>query len=370
MQKHSSCDLFISACEASGDAHAAPVLRYINKNAPHISVEGVAGPLMRKEKISCFLPMEKFQVMGFFDVLASLPKLRKLFYKLKHHILAKNPTALLCVDYPEFHILLEKSLKKAGYKGKIFHYIAPSVWAWRKGRAHSLAKGCDHLFTIFPFEKRYFSNSSLTVSYVGNPLLEEISYLSPLPKKEKKILALFPGSRNKELKDNFPLQAEVSKILAEKYNMEVYLCLPSHIKPSALPAHVNMVDSEKKYQLMKSAHLALATSGTVTLELALHQTPTVVHYAIAKRDYLLAKYLFRINLPFYCIVNILQQKRIFPELFGPHCTEENIYYYAERFLKNEHQHQDCKNKCRELISLLGEKKASEEVGKSLLTEIS
>ncbi len=371
MQKPSTCDLFISACEASADAHAAPIIKRLRQETSSLTIEGIAGPKMRKEKMITFLPMEEFQVMGFFDVITSLPKLFKLFRKVKKRILEKNPKALLCIDYPEFHMHLENSLKKSGYKGKIFHYVAPSVWAWRKKRAEKLATGCDHLFTIFPFEKKYFSHTTLPVSYVGNPLLEEIAnFTHPKNISKQQIIAIFPGSRKKEIEANLAIQVKVAEKLSNRFGMQICCCIPPNILHNPLPKHIEKIPSERKYELMQSASLALATSGTVNLELALHATPTVVSYAIAKRDYLLAKYIFRISLPYYCMVNILSGKKIFPELFGPHFTEENLYYYAERFLSEKEQYAECQKNCRDLTRLMGEKKASEEIVTHLLSKIS
>ena len=189
------CDLFVIAGEKSGDLHGEKILKELYVRNPSLQIAGVAGPLMRSTGIDCFLPMEEFQVMGFVDVFLSLPALARKFYMIANHILKLNPSVVLTIDYPGLNLRLARHLKKKGFTGKICHFICPSVWAFSK-KIPLMATYLDHLFTILPFEKTLFANTSLKVDYVGHPLTSSISAdLEPL--KEKKLIALFPGSRKK-----------------------------------------------------------------------------------------------------------------------------------------------------------------------------
>lgn len=324
------------------------------------------GPHMRAETIEEILPMEAFHVMGFSDIVKTLPRLLRNFFYLKRYILEKNPKACLFIDYQEFHMRLERSLKKSGYSGKIFHYVAPSVWAWRKKRAETLAKSADHLFTIFPFEKDYFSHTKLPTQYVGHPLVETIP--RPQTSSKEKLLAIFPGSRKEEIQRNLPMQLQAATRLHKNYGWKAAICFASKELRSffpSLPSFIEINYSDKKYELMNRAALAMATSGTITLELALHLLPTIVTYAIKPLDLFLARKVFKINLPYYCIVNILAQESVYPELFGPHLSVENIYYYLTKMIQNPLYLQRCQKKCKEVARLLGKQKASSVVAQKI-----
>ena len=161
-----SSDLFIFVGEKSADLHGEKILQALKQLDPALHISGVAGPRMRKVGIECILPMEDFQVMGFIDVFLALPKLVRQFYFVADQILSSNPKAVLFIDYPGFNLRMAKHLRKKGYKGKLCHYICPSVWAWGKKRIPLMAKHLDLLLTILPFEKNYFADTDLQVAYV------------------------------------------------------------------------------------------------------------------------------------------------------------------------------------------------------------
>ncbi len=361
---HSNCDLFILAAEPSGDLHGAELIQELKKKDPSLSIHAVAGPRMRALNVSIAAVMEDLEVMGFFDVLIHFPKLLLLFYRLRKIILSLNPKVCVFIDYPEFHIRLERSLRKKNFKGKLIHYICPTVWAWGKHRIDIMAKNLDLLLTLFPFEPRSFDHTSLHVKYVGNPvisLLEKYSYMPSWKEKFQNypLIALFPGSRVKEIQRNLPLQLKAAKELALFYPKQMVLVSLAQKKDEALlrkiidenfPAVI--IPPKENYDLMKHANLALATSGTVTLELALHQTPTVVTYSIRRWDQFLAQKVLKINLPFYCIVNILSQKEVFPELFGGNLTLERLVFEAKKLLDCEKTRQSSLEDCEKINEIL------------------
>jgi lipid-A-disaccharide synthase len=362
-----TADIFIFAGEQSGDLHGEQLITALLEKNPHLKIVGVGGPKMRSVKgFECVFPMEKFHVMGFIDVLIALPKLIYQFYLVKRLILQANPKKVLFIDYPDFNLRLAKSLKKSGFAGKIAHYICPSVWAWRKNRIFLMEKVLDTLFCILPFEKTYFENSSLDVKYVGHPLIkrmEEYPYTPVSFPKGKKVIGIFPGSRQKEIALNFPVQLEVMKALSVEYPDLHFVVSISHSKFFPLieemvqkqGLNVEYVDQNKNYDLMRSCHLAIAKSGTITLELALHKVPTVVVYGIAPLDLFIARTLLKIKLPFYALPNIIYQGSLFPELFGPHLTKETVYKAAKDFLLDESCRNECLIKCDQLYNILKNK---------------
>lgn len=374
-----SSDLFIFVGEKSADLHGEKILQALKQLDPTLHISGVAGPRMRKVGIEWILPMEDFQVMGFIDVFLALPKLIRQFYFVADQILASHPKAVLFIDYPGFNLRMAKHLRKKGYKGKLCHYICPSVWAWGKKRIPLMAKHLDLLLTILPFEKNYFANTDLQVAYVGHPLVQRIkehNYLSLPILENKKVVAIFPGSRKKELERNLPLQLKTCTRLKHNHpdlffalsvSEERFLPLIQQIvREQGWENDLQLIPQDKTYELMKAAHMAIAKSGTVTLELALHEVPTVVTYAISPLDLIIARDLLRIRLPYYCLVNIIANKEVFPELFGPNFTEDNLYQNATSLIADTPERSTCRTSCLELKKLLGTQDASREAAEQVL----
>ncbi len=365
-------DLFIFAGEASGDLLGYELLTALPQ---HLNIAGVGGPKMRSANFHAILPMEDFRVMGFVDVFFALPRLLKKLVLLRQKILEMNPQVVLLIDYAEFNLRLAESLRKHGYTGKICHFVCPSVWAWGKGRIPRMAKNLDLLLTLFPFEPQFFAHTKLTTRYVGHPLAERIAKTSYDPNFQVpgKCVAIFPGSRKKEILRNLPKQLKVAQKLAQE-NPDLFFGISVAdqafvplVKQSGLNAE--LIPPEKTYDLMKAAHLAIAKSGTVTLELALHHVPTVVTYAISPLDLFIARSLLKIDLPHYTLVNIIQEEEVFPELFGPHFTEENLFDKVTHFLEDDQARKKCQEKCQELARTLGETCAKEEAARAILTLI-
>lgn len=215
---------FLFAGETSGDLHGSHLIQAIQAIDTSSLVSGVGGPRMRQQKFDCFVAMEEFQVMGLSDVLKALPKLWRLFFSVRNQILKTKPDAVILVDYPGFNLRLAKSLRKKGFQGKIIQYICPTVWAHGKNRISLLATYYDLLLTIFPFEKNYFSHTSLKVEYIGNPLVETIRTYPYQDDWQTKIglpthhewIALFPGSRLGEITKHLPQQLLAAEELKKK----------------------------------------------------------------------------------------------------------------------------------------------------------
>lgn len=365
--------LFIFSGEHSGDMHAAALVSSLKQAIPHIEVGAVAGPCLREESVNVLMKMEEFDVMGFTDVIKAFPRLYKHFRKVRSYILKSNPSVVVLVDYQDFNLQLARSLRKHGYSGTIIQYISPTVWAWRAGRADSLAKYFDALFTIFPFEAKYFSHTPLKVHYIGNPTKEKIHKHTYCPDWKKKLslpesplIALFPGSRHSELSHNLPLHLKVAEsLLKHDRNLNFAISctneklldpIQSDVRNSTLTIGENLfiIPRDYSYELMQDSELALAKSGTVTLELALHKTPTVVTYEISKTHELIAKHLLRLNLPHYCIVNILANKEVFPEFMGASLPENKISLAMQDLHSGRKQY--TKECCQQVSDLLTDAK--------------
>lgn len=372
--------LFLFAGENSGDLHGEALIRAIHAHCPSISIFGVGGPRMRTAGLETVMEMECFQVMGFIDVLLALPRIIRQFYQLRQILLQRQPKMVIFIDYPGFSLAMEKSLSKKGFTGKICHYICPSVWAWGKNRIAKMEKILDHLFVIFPFEKQLFleeapKKRNLQVHFVGHPLVKRMENpIASLPhalarelSKDRPLISLFPGSRKKELDRNLSLQLQVAKqllALCPQALLALSVASPlleKHICSSISDLPITLIEEKHNYALMRQSTLAIAKSGTITLELALHLIPTVVIYGISAFDLIIARDILKIRLPYYCIVNILLQKQVFPELLGPNLTEKKLFNEASAFLLSEEMRESCREKCRFLRTMLASRDPSEEI---------
>jgi lipid-A-disaccharide synthase len=381
--------LFIFAGEPSGDLHGHHLIEALKKAAPEIYISGVCGPEMRKACQNVLLPMEDFAVMGFTDVIKALPHLYRRFKQVRNHILRSNPDGVILIDYPGFNLRLAKSLRARGYRGKIIHYICPSIWAHGKGRIKTMCETLDLLLTIYPFEEEFFSHTLLPVEYVGNPLTEyAITY--PYNKswkehlqipKDKELIGIFPGSRTNEIKRNFPKILQAAELLHADNPHLVFGISCANIPcvkliqeelskcPSTLRKAVFLIPSDFTRELMQDSHSTIAKSGTVTLELALYQKPTVVVYELSKLNWFIAKFVIRLKMPYYCIVNILKGTDIFPELIENGFTAKNLYEQSKKLHQQTTEREKCLQGCLEIKKLLKENKASEQASKAILNVI-
>ncbi|HSX38784.1 MAG TPA: lipid-A-disaccharide synthase [Chlamydiales bacterium] len=366
--------LFILAAESSGDVHGAALIEELLRLRPNLKIAAVGGPRMRSLPIQVLFPMERLQVMGFIDVVAALPRIAQQFFVIRRAILSLNPKAVVCIDYPGFNLRLETSLRKKGYRGQLIHYICPTIWAWGKKRIPKMAKTLDLLLTLFPFEKKYFSSTHLPVAYVGHPLIAQIPP-PPASSEKKKILGLFPGSRQAEVLRNFPLQlAAAKKLAALDHTLEIAVSVADKnleplMRAQSIDTEITFYPFEQNYEFMKQTKVAIATSGTITLELALHTVPTIVNFAIHPIDLFLAQKIFRINLPFYCIVNIILSKQIFPELFGPNLHLQALNFWAQKLWFDAKVREEIRSGCRELRNAFGERQASREAAQAILETV-
>lgn len=334
MTASSDKKLFLLAGEQSGDLLGSLFLEQWSQSHPDSLPFGVGGPLMRAQGLDTFLPMERFQAMGMSQLFFSIPRLVRQFYAVRRQILASQPPLTLLIDYPGFNLRLAQSLRRQGYRGKIVQLVCPMVWAWGRQRVEQMAANLDLLLPILPFEAQYFSKTTLKVHYIGHPLATAVAHHRyeerwrdqvPLAKGAR-LLALFPGSRGHVISLNLPDQIQTALALcrvrpdtrvAISCSHSDYLPLIQRLVDKTagdLSHRFALVPHTFTYELMRDCHAAIASSGTVTLELALHRKPAIVVYRLSLLDRIAARCLFHLHLPYYCLVNILGGTEVFPEL--------------------------------------------------------
>lgn len=361
--------LFLSAGEQSGDLLGAELAAALLRQDPHLKLTGVGGEKMKNAKVELISSMERLHAMGFQEIPFALPRLYNALKDFRDFILTTNPKAVVTIDFPDFHFFLAKMLKKASYPGRLIHFVSPSIWAWRKGRIHTLEKNYDLLLAILPFEKALYEMSSLNVSYVGHPLTKKIKE-EPLHDREE-LLALFPGSRKGVIEKNLPLQLKVASLFLKKHpshRLAVSVARESLRKPieeglSKYSLRAELVSERENYSLMQRAKAALASSGTINLELALCETPTVVTYKVSLLNGMIARLCFGIHLEHYTLPNILLKERLFPEFIHTHINPNEVANALDNVLRDQ---ETISKKCQKMRELLGDKDAAEEAALAIL----
>ncbi|GAB4236839.1 MAG: hypothetical protein Tsb0021_16660 [Chlamydiales bacterium] len=366
-------DLFLIAGEHSGDLHGQQLMHSLT-SLDFTRFHGIGGPLMRESGLTPVIPMEDLQVMGFKDLIVSLNKIRRQLSIVQKEILKHQPTGVVFIDYPGFNLRLASALRKIGYQGKLIHYISPTVWAWGKGRIQKMVSTLDMLLTILPFEKQYYTQTPLTLHYVGNPSVEEIqnhNYISDWKcqchlNHEQPIVALFPGSRGKEIDKGIEKFLLCAKAFQEKHSH--YQIAISSISKSYEPLfheylkkygiRGSVVPVKYRFELMREACAAIAASGTVTLELALHHTPTVVTYEVGHFNRFIAQYILKIHLPYYSLPNILAQREVFPEFIATPPTVDGLLHHLSLLTQDSRERNKTLRDCRMIEKILGKSQAS------------
>ena len=378
-------EIFLFAGEKSGDLLGSFLYQALQDQLPNYHFTGVAGPEMRAAGMEGLLRTEEFELMGFSDILSSLPKLWKQFHVVRDYILKNRPEAVVLIDYPGFNLKMASSLRKHGYQGKVVQYISPTVWAWGKKRAEKMAQTLDLLLTIYPFEQQCFTNTRLNVKYVGNPLKEIVQkhrYIHDWASlfgiaDTRNLIAIFPGSRRGEIQLNLPYQLKVAEMLKKKDPSVTFAISCAHekilpaihqmLQPNSLKLNrdIFLLPKAYCYELMKDCRTALAKSGTVTLELAIHKRPTVVMYKLSLLNRIIAQYLLRLNLPHYCIVNILANKRVYPELIEKGLSPSKILTELQKINVDGQARLTCIDECGYVSSLFQGIDASEQAARAI-----
>jgi lipid-A-disaccharide synthase len=345
--------IFVSTGEPSGDLLGAKLLAPL---AAEYQIEGILGPEMRRAGFSEVAPMETLQIMGFSAVVLRLPKIILFFLRMKRHILRTNPAVVVLIDSPDFHLPLARMLRRSGFRGKVVQVVCPSIWAWRGGRKKTLENHFDLLFTLFPFEEKLFRDSPMEALYLGHPLIEElVPQMTPAPPREK-LIALFPGSRRAEILRHLPVQLAATRAWSG-YRRAISVSNPAHLplivsltKNEPIPPL--LVPKEHRHQLMRKAEFALAKLGTITLELALLEVPTLTHFTVPLPEKLLLQHLFRVQLPYYALPNIIAQQEIFPEYLFPRNTLEELKEGCRLLVEDGQERERVRERCQEMKRIL------------------
>lgn len=369
--------VFISAGEASGDLHGANLVKALRTLVPDVRVEGVGGDRLRAEGVHVHLDIKGLAITGIFEVIVRIPRVYSAFRRMVNMLADQRPDVAVLIDAPEFNIRLARKAHQLGIP--VVYYISPQVWAWRKHRIRELARICRKMLVILPFEADVYREAGMDVEFVGHPLLDQPmkpgrreDLLRDLGlAQEGPLVTLLPGSRNNELEHMGPVLAETAALLHQRLpGVKTIVPLARTVPEERAQKIFGRVTPQTRlvhdrtYDAIAAADLALACSGTVTLETALLGTPLVVLYKTSPLTYFIAQRL--VSVDHVSLVNLVAGRRAVPEYIQDAANPEELAACAQRILADPAELARLRAEMVDVRSKLGEPGASERVARAIL----
>ena len=357
---------YIIAGEASGDLHASNLVAEIKKKDKKAEFRGFGGDLMKAQGVDLVKHYRSMAFMGFVEVAVNLRKVLGNISLCKKDILDYQPDVVILVDYPGFNFRIADFAHENGFK--VIYYISPQVWARKRRRVRKIKKSVDKMLVILPFEEEFYKRYGVDVTYVGNPLLDELAKFGSTNRsiflrrnslgERREIIALLPGSRKQEVKRVLPVML---KAVSHFPDYQFVIGGVSSLDKSLYKEIIGNADvfwiENQTYELLQNSSAAVVTSGTATLETALLSVPEVVCYKSTGLSYRIAKRLVKVK--FISLVNLVMDKEVVKELIQNDLTEDNIVKELEQLLHNGKRQRQLLEDYDELKERLGNAGASE-----------
>ncbi len=365
------------AGEASGDLHGGRLVEALRRLAPHLIVEGMGGFRMREAGVHLLADAGETAVVGLTELWEKRRTLSGALTRLRDHLRRVRPDLLICIDFPDFNLLLSRTAHRLAIP--VCYFISPQVWAWRRGRIRTIRRLVRKMLVLFPFEEALYRQAGVDVAFVGHPLLDA---LAAVPSRAvcraalgipdaSPVLGLLPGSRAAEVRRHLPLLlGAASRLIAGHPGLHLLLGLAPMqdrlaIEPTvaASPVQVQVVH-RRTHEVIRAADLLLAVSGTVTLEAAILGTPMIITYRLGLLSSIVAGLLVRvrhIGLP-----NLVAGERIVPEQVQFQATPERLAATASAILDSPERQARMRIALAEVRRRLGTPGATERAAREVL----
>jgi lipid-A-disaccharide synthase len=341
--------LLVSAGEASGDLYASGVVQSFSSICPGTEYYGCAGPRLQASGVRPIIDAASLAVVGLAEVVGHLPRIYGEYRKLVRYATRHRPDAALLTDSPDFHLRVARHMKRMGVP--VFYLVAPQVWAWRQNRVKVIREMVDKLFCLFPFEEAWFRERGVDATYIGHPLAtvarvkqsrEEFFRRYRLP-EDTRVLVLLPGSRTGEALRHLPVLLGAVEELRRRFKLSIMWATPAgfykaeafeRFRERISASSIQVIENDT-WDCIGHADLALAASGTVTVEAAVLGTPMVTFYRVNSLSWSAGRRLVKV--PFLSMVNLIAERQIVPELIQHDMTSSNIVSAAEELLADENR---------------------------------
>ena len=383
--------ILMIAGEASGDTLGAELIDAIRRQpgGDEIDFIGAGGPKMEAAALRPEFDLSEHAVVGIWEVLKNYFKFRRLFRHLFELATRREPDAIVLIDYPGFNLRFAKAIRRHNSQGdgafrewqpKIVCYVSPQLWAWKEGRVHAIARNIDLMLSIFPFEKEWYAERvpAFAVEFVGHPLVDRFPLAKPDEKSvpldpdlftEQPTVLLLPGSRRREIDKHLLVMLEAAVIFSEKIKTRLRMVLPSdemlalarrHI-PTGIEIDLQVGGLAKA---LGQASIAIASSGTVTMECAWFRVPTVVLYKTSPLTHALGRALLKV--PHLAMPNLLAGEELFPEFIQSAANADNLAEASLRLLRDKAERTRILNGLDQVAAQLGEPGAATRAAQAVL----
>ena len=325
----------IVATEASADFLGFKLIDVLKKRNKNLKLFGIGGQLMESTGFNSFVSIDNFNTIGIAEVFFRIPKFLRILKVIEKKIRDEDPDLIITIDSPSFSYRLVKKLQDLRKKNvKFFHYVAPTVWAWKKYRAKIFSQLYDKMFTLFKFENKYFVEHNLESHFVGHQIFFETKVL-----KKKRVITFLPGSRNVEIKNNLLKLKSVISYTANVYSdYSIYILTFEHSKSMVkrILKNINVkviTNFDEKQNILSNSYLAIAASGSISLELCKYQVPSIIVY----NTHIITRIVIKlfVNVRYASIINIHFDKEIIPEYLFEKFTYNNLIKEIAVLLKNK-----------------------------------
>lgn len=359
--------VFIIAGEPSGDNLAGRLIGALRTmTSDRIRIAGVGGPQSEAQGLKSLFPMRELALIGIAEVVPHLPRLLKRMSQTAATIREMKPDIVVTVDAPSFTLRVANKLRGSGIP--IVHYVAPQAWAWRAGRAKTLGHRVNHLMALLPFEVPFFAEHGLPTTYVGHPAIESaLAGDGPSFRKSHGIadtaplLCVVPGSRNSEVRRMLPVFAEAVETLSERYrDLQIVIPVAPNVAETVeaqtrgwpLPV-LHVTNPAERFDAFAASDVAMAKSGTVTLELGLARVPMAVAYRVSALTAFIVRRM-PIAVQYASLVNLLAEREVVPELLQEDCTAEAVAEKVGTLLGSPEARAEQQEGFAEVLRVLGD----------------
>ena len=369
--------IFVLTGEPSGDKLASTLISRLKLENSEIEYLSVGGTHLKKLGINSIYDLKEITYLGFTSVLLNIFRIKSKINKTVEEIIKFKPDLLLSVDSPDFTLRVAEKVKKMNNNIKTIHYVAPQVWIWRKNRVKKIKKFIDHILLLFEFEKKYFEEENINNTFVGHPLIEinqnNKTIIDNILPKNKKIISIFPGSRNSETNILLPILLDFIKLMNKKHNEYFFYIHATEENKSLILEYVKkynfdnidiVSDENIKSEILSKSIFAVSKSGTVSLQICNFNVPSIIIYKLNFINFMIFKML--VNVKYANIINIINNREIIPELLQKECNADEIYRSVIYFLKNPDLMKKQVSECSKTLEGIRSKTSSASEASSIL----
>jgi len=360
MKNYNSPNIYIVAGEPSGDILGDQLIKSLESKFHSPIFNGVGGERMQSNNFTSLFDMSDISIFGIFPVLRKLFFLMNKINDVVKDISQKKPDIIILIDSPDFNHRVAKKVKKYLPDVPIVCYVAPTVWAWRQGRAKKMSEYFDYLLSVIPFEVNFFEKYGLKTSYVGHPFIEKVKNINDITFSEKydldksKTIIFLPGSRKIEIERHSPVMVQAIEYLKDQnLNLNILIATGQkqldQIRDYFTDIQI-ITDDYEKYSLFKKADFACAASGTVTLELGLTETPTIVIYKMDKLTWFFISKMVKVK--FVSLVNLILGRESSKELLQDNFNKENLIDELSKLISDEDGYKKQINDLKEFNAIM------------------